>query len=232
MLLAKLKLGRAGAALLLGTIASGAACLIHPISALARAGEGEPPSEPRRNPARTEPRPPEIAQEANKPAPGRMFVVGRVLDTQGKPVPNASVLVYATAAGPRIAGPENRAYPKEIGRATSDDMGRIRVDVPRTASSSHDDFGVVALAPGYGAGWLALDADADQPVAEITLPPEQIIHGRMFDLLGQPAGNVRISVTAIRRVVLPRTNLRRCTLRGSQISGGLTPTICRAGRGP
>ena len=30
-----------------------------------------------------------------KPGPGRMFVVGRVLDPQGKPVPGASVMVYA-----------------------------------------------------------------------------------------------------------------------------------------
>ena len=32
------------------------------LSALARSGEGEPPGEPRHNPARTEPRPPEITQ--------------------------------------------------------------------------------------------------------------------------------------------------------------------------
>jgi len=30
-----------------------------------------------------------------KPAPGRMFVIGRVLDPQGKPVPNAATMVYA-----------------------------------------------------------------------------------------------------------------------------------------
>ena len=41
--------------------------------------------------------------------------------------------------------PEGLAYPTEIGRAESDDTGRIRVDVPRTSSSNHDAFGVVAL---------------------------------------------------------------------------------------
>ena len=46
---------------------------------------------PARAPAAT--RPPAAARPANA-APGRMTVVGRVLDPQGKPVPNASVMVY------------------------------------------------------------------------------------------------------------------------------------------
>ena len=153
-------------------------------------------------------RPHEIVQDTSKPAPGRIFVVGRVLDAQGNPVPNASVLVYARATAYHD-GPEVRAYPKEIGRSTSDGAGRIRVDVPRTSLSSQDEFGVVALAPGFGAGWLSLDADAEQPGADITLPPEQIIHGRVFDLFGQPVGNAKISVTAIRRVIPSATNPRR-----------------------
>jgi RNA polymerase sigma factor (sigma-70 family) len=222
MLFHKLKLTMLSL-LFAGAIATGTGYVIRPLNAQASPREGEPLSEPRLNPARTdfalrtsassvapraqssrelsraEPRPPEIAQEATKPAPGRMFVFGRVRDTQGNPVPNASVHVYARATAFRVDGPEDRAYPKEIGRAASDDTGRIRVDVPRISPASHDEFGVVALAPGFGAGWVALDADADQPVANITLPPEQIIHGRVFDLLGQPTSNVRVSVTAIRR---------------------------------
>ena len=213
MLLNKLKLTML-TLLVVGAIATGTGYVIHPLNTLARTGEGEPPSEPRRNPARTEPRPPEIAQDTNQPAAGRMFVVGRVLDTQGNPVPSASVLVYARAMGLRTEGSAEGTYPKEIGHTASDGAGRFRADVPRTSSSSHAQFGVVALAPGYGAGWLALDADADQPVADITLPPEQIIHGRVFDLLGQPAGNVRVSVTAIRRVVAAQPLARRASYEG------------------
>ena len=64
-----------------------------------------------------------------QPAPGRMFVVGRVLDPNGKPVPNASVLVYARPLAFKADFPANRAYPKELGRTTSDGLGRIRADV-------------------------------------------------------------------------------------------------------
>ena len=81
-----------------------------------------------------------------------MFVVGRVLDPQGKPVPNASVMVYARSMIFRPATSAERSYPKELGRASSDVSGRFRVDVPRTSSSRHDEFGAVALAPGYGVG--------------------------------------------------------------------------------
>ena len=140
-----------------------------------------------------------------KPGPGRMFVIGRVLDPQGKPVPGASVMVYARSTVLRMRPAAERWYPKELGRASSDGSGRFRVDVPRTSSSRHDEFGAVALAPGYGAGWVdALDPDADQPTADISLRPEQVIHGRLFDLQGQPARDVKLSVTAIRRV-LPKS---------------------------
>ncbi len=149
-------------------------------------------------------KPPVVAKpdDANpKPAPGRMFVVGRVLDPQGKPVPNASVMAYARTMVTGTFDPADRLYPREIGRATSDGSGRFRIDAPRTSSSSQGDFGAVALAPGHGTGWVELDPDAERPVAEIALRPEQVIQGRLFDLQGQPARDVKLSVTAIRRVL-------------------------------
>jgi hypothetical protein len=136
-----------------------------------------------------------------KPGSGRMFVVGRVVDPQGKPVPNASVMVYARLMTTRRPGSGDGTYPKELGRASSDGSGRFRADLPRTSSARHDEFGAVALAPGFGAGWIdALDPDADQPTADIALRPEQVIQGRLFDVQGEPARGVKLSVTAIRRV--------------------------------
>ena len=58
-------------------------------------------------------------------------------------------------------------------------------------------FGAVALAPGYGAGWVELDPDADQPAADITLRPEQVIQGRLFDVQGRPARGVTVSVASM-----------------------------------
>ena len=81
------------------------------------------------------------------------------------------------------------------------------IDAPRTSSSRHEEFGAVALAPGYGVGWVELDPDDDQPTADITLRPEQVIHGRLFDVQGRPVPDVTVSVASIRRV-LPQAPAR------------------------
>jgi hypothetical protein len=50
--------------------------------------------------------------------------------------------------------------------------------------------------------WLvAPDQSADdQPTANITLQPEQLIHGRLFDLQGRPVPDVTLTVASIRRI--------------------------------
>lgn len=147
--------------------------------------------------------------ENAKPAPGRMFVTGRVLDAQGKPVPNASVMVYARNVSRGQDFPGDFLFSKKFGRTTTDGRGEIHVDLPRISSADHDEFGMVALAPGFGAGWVQLFADDEQPAAEITLLPERVIHGRLFELQGVPARNVKLSVSAIRRVLPPAPGARR-----------------------
>ena len=82
--------------------------------------------------------------------------------------------------------------------ARADGSGRFRIDAPRTSSTRHEEFGAVAMAPGYGIGWVGLDPDDDQPTAEISLRPEQVIHGRLFDVQGRPVPDVTVSVRSIR----------------------------------
>ena len=119
------------------------------------------------------------ADDANPtPAAGRMFVVGRVLDPRGKPVPGAAVMVHARNLTPGRAPFTSRLRMIPLADARADGSGRFRIDAPRTSSTRHEDFAAVAMAPGYGIGWVTLDPDDDQPAAEISLRPEQVIHGR------------------------------------------------------
>ena len=132
-----------------------------------------------------------------KPAPGRMFVTGRVLDPAGRPVQNATVMVYASLKWPGRGDRIARMLPYTLGQTESEGSGQFRLDAHRTASSLHYQVGAVAIAPGFGAGWVELDPDAGQPVAQITLRPEQVIHGRLFDVQGRPAQGVEVSVESM-----------------------------------
>jgi protocatechuate 3,4-dioxygenase beta subunit len=172
------------------------------IIAAAAAGPAAPPSSVAAPPDDADP----------SPAPGRMFVVGRVLDPKGKPVPRAAVMVHARILRP--GPPPYHLYQRQIpiGDARADGSGRFRIDAPRTSSSHHNRFGVVALAPGHGVGWVELDPDDEQPTADIKLRPEQVVHGRLFDLQGRPVPGVTLSVWGIAHDLPPdRAGGRRRT---------------------
>ena len=136
-----------------------------------------------------------------RPAAGRMFVTGRVLDPQGKPVAGARVAAAVRVKFSEISTGLERPVLSEIGHVDADGSGRFRVDAPRTSSSRNDAFVAIAMAPGYGAGWAKIDPDADRPAADITLEPEQVIQGRLFDVQGRPAQRVAVSVSSIERQV-------------------------------
>ncbi len=192
MLFHKLKLICLGL-LLLGTLATSAGYISR---ALALNGEPKRPAASVKTPvtAKTDDAKP-------KPGPGRMFVVGRVLDPQGKPVAGAAVAAAARILSRRAFGAEEMDQ-VVIGHVDADRSGRFRLDAPRMSSSRNEAFMAVALAPGYGAGWVKIDPDADLPAADISLQPEQVIQGRLLDLQGRPAQGVVVSVSSIRREVV------------------------------
>jgi RNA polymerase sigma factor (sigma-70 family) len=179
--------------LLLAALATGAGLLTHTLAIT---------DEPKKIPAAVQP--PLVAKPddlARAPAPGRMIVVGRVLDPQGKPVPKALTMVYASLKQPGSGGLVEKMKPSAIGQARSDDSGRFQLDAPRTSSSRHHKMGAVAIASGYGAGWVEFDPDADRPTADIALWPEQAIQGRLFDLIGRPVQGVEVRVQSMGRVL-------------------------------
>ena len=118
-------------------------------------------------------------------------------------MPNAMTMVYAAIKQPGSGGGGSveKMKPSAIGQAHSDGSGRFQVDAPRTSSSRHHRMGAVAIAPGYGAGWVEFDPDADRPIADISLWPEQVIQGRLFDLIGRPVQGVEVRVQSMGRVI-------------------------------
>jgi RNA polymerase sigma factor (sigma-70 family) len=176
--------------LVLATLATGAGWLTR---SLATAREGP------RGAAVSEPQVVAKPEESPRPAPGRMFVVGRILDPQGKPMAGVAIDVVGRPRKTRVAtgvSPESRVL---IGRGETGADGRFRFDAARTASTRFFEVDAVAAAPGFGLGWARLNPDAEQPGAEITLRPEQAIRARAVDINGQPAAGVQIWVGRVGR---------------------------------
>ncbi len=176
--------------LVLGAVVTGAG---YSIDAFARPREGGPPGEPFPGPARTAPRPP----DPPRPPEQRMTVVGRVLDPAGKPVAGAPVEVVGLPRRPLLDRDDAPYRLAVLGRGETDADGRFRLDAARTSSVGYFSANVMAEAPGSGLGWVALNADAPEPAAEIRLRPEQVVRGRLVDVNGQPAAGVELRVTYI-----------------------------------
>jgi hypothetical protein len=169
------------------------------LSAVAAGSANPLPSDESKDPTASPPPKSANTDDANPtPAPGRMIVAGRVLDPEGKPVPGAAVMVHARDLSLWRPHFFARKIQIPLADARTDGSGRFRIDAPRTSSTQHMEFGAVAMAPGYGVGWVMLDPDDDQPTAEISLRAEQVIQGRLFDVQGRPVPDVEVFVQSIR----------------------------------
>ncbi len=152
-----------------------------------RAAEGEEPAMKQK----TEERDSETAKQKT------MLVEGCVVDAAGRAIAGAhvAVLAYREKWGDDnfwLLRPPEVAYQG----ATAAD-GRFQCRVPQTSSTVHYAATVVAIAPGYGMNWWELEMDEPAHSVQITLEPEQPLHGRLVGLEGAPAGNVQVRVESL-----------------------------------
>jgi RNA polymerase sigma factor (sigma-70 family) len=202
----------------LGALATGAGLATHSLAAKddamkgpmrqAAVGRGSPDPalnadrrSPEPEPARTEPRARvETADRArgsgSSPA-DRMMVAGRVLDSDGKPVNSAVVDLVAAARIPWVAAAEQIEQYQVLGQCQCEGDGQFRLDAPRMASARVLELGIVAAAPGYGLGWVALNPDSEAPTAEVRLRREEPIRVRFVELSGVPAKGVGVRVLSL-----------------------------------
>jgi RNA polymerase sigma factor (sigma-70 family) len=132
---------------------------------------------------------------------GRMTVTGSVVGPDGKPAAGALVDVVGRLREPWVATKVNIESYVLIGQGQTDADGRFRFDAARTASGRFFEVDAFAAMPGYGIGYFRLNLDADEPSAQVVLKPEQVIHGRLVDINGQPAAGVKVSIGQIGRFV-------------------------------
>jgi RNA polymerase sigma factor (sigma-70 family) len=177
--------------LVLGAVATGAGYLTRSLAMK---------DEPKPAPAGQKPR---LAAKPNntalRSAPGKMTVVGQVLDPAGKPVGGAVVDIIGRDRKPSVGVGEGVAPHVALGHGATDTRGRFRLEASRTSSDGFFAVYALAAAPSFGLGWAELNPQAGQPAAEIRLRPEQIIRGRLVDVNGQPATGVEARVGDIHK---------------------------------
>jgi RNA polymerase sigma factor (sigma-70 family) len=195
MLIHKLKLV-ALTVLCLGAVATGAGYLTS--SRAMNDDPGKVPADEQSRPAVGTDRPAPI------PNQGRMFVTGVVLDPAGKPVAGVPVDIIGRPRAPWVATQEYVNPRILLGRGDTDAEGHFRLDAMRTSADGFFEVYALAAAPGFGLGWVLLNADAKQPAAEIRLRPEQVIRGKLFDVRGQPAAGVELEVWSVGRPNVPQ----------------------------
>ncbi len=186
MLLHKLK-AVAISLLLLVVVATGAGRLAYPLVMGAEPRMKSPP------PAR----PSAAARIPDDANPGRMTVVGRVLDPDGKPIANARVAVLADRKR-QIGDLDGRHRNILMGADAADAEGRFTLTFPAIPAQRLDHLRLIAIATGRGLGVVELETDAANQEASIALSPEGPIEGRLVDVQGQPAAGVVVRVARLR----------------------------------
>jgi RNA polymerase sigma factor (sigma-70 family) len=133
------------------------------------------------------------------PPAGRMFVVGRVLDPTGKEVAGVPVEIIGRPREPWVPTKPVVGQHRLLGSGVSANDGRFSLLASRTSTERFFEVYALARAPGLGLGWTQLNASAAEPTAEIRLQAEQLIHGRLFDVHGQPASAVEVQIWSVGR---------------------------------
>ena len=130
---------------------------------------------------------------------GRMYVVGRVIDLAGKAIAGVPIEIIGRPREPWLPARVDGKGRLLLGRGVSTADGHFRLEAWRTTAARFFEVYALAAAPGFGLGWAELNANAEEPAAEIRLRPEQIIRGKLVDINGQPASDVELKVWSVGR---------------------------------
>jgi hypothetical protein len=163
-----------------------------------------PGQEKVRQAGKPDPRQTAAQPASTSPRPGRMFVVGHVLDAKGQPVPGAAVAAFARIVrlGLRYS---DAMTPIPIGNAIADESGQYRIDAPRTSASRHEFFGVdnIGAYPPEGEPYLIARKRLEWPKGaleqslDIVLPRGILIHGNKTVAMVVTPGPTYIARTSL-----------------------------------
>ncbi|MCI0459796.1 MAG: sigma-70 family RNA polymerase sigma factor [Gemmataceae bacterium] len=206
----------AAAVLLTGLLTLGAGALAQP------PGADQPPQFPVQSPQPLKAQPKTPAGKADKERAAELTAAGRVLDSNGKPLAGAEVaLVGAWRENPK----KKRLETEVFAQGKTDEQGRFRLSRQGVSAAQLYQPHVLARAKSHGLGWLPVGAGRED--ADLKLSPETVLRGRLLDLQGLPAGNLKGRVAYVARKTLPGDNpkdrVAMLQMRVRQLEEGVTP---------
>jgi beta-lactamase regulating signal transducer with metallopeptidase domain len=153
--------------------------------------------------------PSNIVRPGTHGLPDPVDISGHVVGPNGAPLTDAPVVAMSC---PWLYVSNEKLFTRPgfaiLGQARTDshgffrfslDRAMLRADagqlIDRPALKAH----VVASAPGHALSWQPIDVETPDPNANITLmlSAEEYYQGRLVDLQGQPAANVRLDVVSV-----------------------------------
>jgi RNA polymerase sigma factor (sigma-70 family) len=136
-----------------------------------------------------------VKERPHDPSPTTV-VQGKVLGPDGKAVAGSRVAVIAI----HLRWHRGRVGPLQqtvLGKGVSDQAGRFRMTVPVLSADKYVEPIAVATAKGHGLGWQCVDFRTPHKETTLRLGREQVIRGRVVNLVGQPAAGVKLHVTEV-----------------------------------
>jgi RNA polymerase sigma factor (sigma-70 family) len=135
---------------------------------------------------------PAEAKQDTKPAAGKRTWQGRVLSPEGKPVPGAKVLFVRQGYDGRGARQDTVAAQCQTG---PDGRFQLAVGSERDNQPEPDQGLLLAVAAGYGPGWVKVDRAEEVRDTTVKLVKDDVpLQGRVIDLDGKPIAGVSVRV--------------------------------------
>jgi RNA polymerase sigma factor (sigma-70 family) len=135
------------------------------------------------------------AQPARSDVGPELVLTGRVVTQNRKAIAGAAVAVVGLRTADRPTGPARQVT---LAQGATDGQGRFRLAASVTWQQFHS-LHVLASARGYGLEWRSVAEPGKGRRGEMTLAlrPEQVVRGRLLDLQGSPAAQVRLRVLTV-----------------------------------
>ncbi|HVX64458.1 MAG TPA: hypothetical protein VHC19_27795 [Pirellulales bacterium] len=149
-------------------------------------------------PKPTEAEKPERPGEPKRASSAQAKVVRGRVTRDGRPAASADVAIIArrtTAKRGGDLGPDGDI----LAEGKTDASGLYSLKFADASAKTHAYANLIARQPGAAIAWQQLNLDATDSKLDLELPAEEPVRGRLIDLEGQPAADVRLTIRAISR---------------------------------